>query len=127
MRTKVVTYGLRAVALAALTGSAVLACSAATPAAPSGTSAAGSSSGVTIQGFAFSPATLSVAKGARVTFTNKDSAGHTVTSGKDRAKDGVFDQAVAGNSEAAIAFDRVGTFEYFCQLHGSMKGTITVK
>src|SRR5579864_3398884 len=45
---------------------------AATPATPGAS--------VTIQNFAFSPAVLKVALGATVTWTNKDSVAHTVTS-----------------------------------------------
>jgi plastocyanin len=26
-----------------------------------------------------------------------------------------------------VTFDTVGTFEYFCQIHSSMKGTVVVK
>ena len=116
-----------AVTLAACT-STPAAGPAATSAAPAATSAApAAKAAVTIKGFAFAPATLEVAKGTVVTFTNSDSATHTVTSGANRTKDGKFDQQITGSAEATVKFDTAGTFEYFCQLHSSMKGTVTVK
>jgi plastocyanin len=62
-----------------------------------------------------------------VTFSNQDSATHTITSGANRTKDGKFDQQVTGSNETTISFDTPGTFEYFCTIHSSMKGTITVQ
>jgi plastocyanin len=82
---------------------------------------------VTIKGFAFSPATLTIDKGTVVTITNNDSATHTFTSGANRTKDGKFDQQISGSADGTVTFDAVGTFEYFCQIHSSMKGTVVVK
>ena len=82
---------------------------------------------VAIKGFAFSPATLTIDKGTIVTITNNDSATHTFTSGASRTKDGKFDQQITGSAEGTVTFDTVGTFEYFCQIHSSMKGTVVVK
>jgi plastocyanin len=112
-------------AIAALT---FIACAAGSNAPSSSAPAAGGAgAAVAIKGFAYSPAALTVAKGTTVTFTNNDSATHTISSGANRTKDGKFDQQVAGSAEATITFDTPGTFEYFCQFHSSMKGTITVK
>lgn len=91
------------------------------------TSSAASGDTVTIKGFAFSPATLTVKKGTTVTFVNMDSATHTVTSGSNATKDGKFDQSIDGSGAAKITFDTVGTFSYFCTIHASMRGTITVQ
>src|SRR5438067_2265719 len=82
---------------------------------------------VTIKGFTFSPATLTVSKGTKVTFTNQDSATHTVTSGANRTKDGKIDEQVSGGNETTITFDTPGTFEIFCQIHSSMKMSVTVQ
>ncbi|TMB72621.1 MAG: hypothetical protein E6J52_12290 [Chloroflexi bacterium] len=60
-------------------------------------------------------------------FTNNDSATHTVTSGANRTKDGKFDREISGSTEDSITFDTAGTFEYFCNIHSSMKGTVVVK
>jgi plastocyanin len=81
---------------------------------------------VTIKGFAFSPATLTVAKGTVVTFTNQDSTTHTVSSGANRTKDGKFDAQVSGGTETQMTFDTAGTFAYFCSFHQSMVATVVV-
>ena len=95
--------------------------------APASSAAAAETKSVNIKGFAFSPAALTVTKGTKVTFSNQDSATHTITSGANRTKDGKFDQQVTGSNETTITFDTPGTFEYFCTIHSSMKGTITVQ
>jgi plastocyanin len=82
---------------------------------------------IQIKGFAFSPATLTIDKGTVVTITNNDSATHTFTSGASRTKDGKFDQQISGSADGSVTFDTAGTFEYFCQIHSSMKGTVVVK
>jgi plastocyanin len=96
------------------------------PAASSPT-AAPKAAALQIKGFAFSPATLTIDKGTVVTITNNDSATHTFTSGASRTKDGKFDQQISGSADGTVTFDTAGTFEYFCQLHSSMKGTVVVK
>jgi len=111
--------GLTFVACASTAGSG-------TSAAPATSAAAPKTATVTIKGFAFSPATLTVAKGTIVTFTNQDSATHTVSSGANRTKDGKFDAQVAGSNETQITFDTAGTFAYFFSLHQSMVATVVV-
>lgn len=78
---------------------------------------------VTISGFAFEAANLSIAAGDTVTFVNKDSAPHTATQ-----KGGGFDTGrLARNAENTVTFDTAGTFDYFCAYHPGMKGQITVQ
>lgn len=81
---------------------------------------------VTIKGFAFSPATITVTKGAKVTWSNQDSTTHTVTSGANRSKDGTFDAQISGGNETQVTFDKTGTFAYFCQIHQGMVATVIV-
>lgn len=77
---------------------------------------------LTIQGMAFAPQTLAVKKGTVITVTNKDSLGHSVT-----ARTGAFDTDVlAANESATLTMDTVGSFAYFCSVHPTMTGTITV-
>jgi plastocyanin len=95
--------------------------------APAASAPSAKTAAVAIKGFAFSPATLNVDRGTVVTFTNNDSATHTVTSGANRTKDGKFDQQVSGGAEATVTFDTPGTVEYFCSIHSSMKATVVVK
>lgn len=118
-------------AIAALTfvacASTATAPSAAPSAAPTSAAPAVETKTVTIKGFAFSPATLTIAKGTKVTITNQDSATHTFTSGANRTKDGKIDQQITGSNEATVTFDTPGTFDIFCTFHSSMKMTVTVQ
>lgn len=117
--------GLSLVACAGTTGSGT------SPAPVASASAAAppalAKAAVTIKGFAFSPVTLTVDKGTVVTWTNNDSTTHTVTSGANRTKDGKFDQQLSAGSEGSVTFDTAGSFDYFCQIHSSMKATVVVK
>lgn len=88
--------------------------------------AAAAQTSIDIQGFTF-PANTDVATGTRVTWTNKDSTKHTVTSGTAPNKDGKFDGQVDAGSTFSFTFTAAGTYQYFCSIHSSMKGTITVK
>ena len=94
--------------------------------APATSAAAAKTANVTMKGFAFSPATLTVSKGTKVTFDNQDSTTHTVTSGASRTKDGKFDTQVSGGTQTEMTFDTAGTFVYFCQFHSSMVATVVV-
>ncbi len=78
---------------------------------------------VTIEGFAFNPTSLTVAVGSTVTWTNQDSAGHTVT-----ADDGSFaSKTIENGGTFSQTFSTAGTFAYHCAIHASMKATIVVK
>ena len=88
--------------------------------------AAAASVNIDVQGFKFPP-NMDVAKGTTVTWTNKDSVGHTVTSGTRPNKDGKFDGQLAAGSTFSFTFTDSGTYQYFCTVHSSMNGTITVK
>lgn len=76
---------------------------------------------VTIQGFAFQPAELEIAAGDTVSFTNADNAPHTAT-----ALDGSFDtgRLNAGDS-GSITVAEAGSYEFKCNFHPAMRGTIT--
>ena len=124
-------HWLRIAIPAIVAGLTVVSC--ATTPASSGTaapaaSAGGSTAALQIKNFAFSPDTLTIAKGTVVTVTNADGATHTVSSGTNGTKDGKFDQRFEGGTSGTMTFDTVGTFTYFCNIHGvSMTGTIVVK
>ena len=84
---------------------------------------------VNIVNFAFAPSPLTVKKGTRVTFTNKDSAPHTVTpNDATKALLTDFGSEVLSNGQSyAYTFTKAGTYSYFCGVHPSMVGTITVQ
>jgi len=77
---------------------------------------------VTIKGFAFAPAALSVKVGTAVTWTNRDSATHTVTfdTGSDTSGN------LSNGGSYSETFSTAGTFPYHCAIHPNMKATVTV-
>ena len=125
MRSLAVLWrSLVALALAA----AVAACSTSSSTAPGAASAPGSGgngtsgNAVEIKDFAFAPASLTIAAGTTVSWTNRDSPAHTVT-----ADDGSFDsKQLANGASFTHTFATAGTFTYHCAIHSSMKGTIVV-
>jgi plastocyanin len=100
--------------------------SAAAPVATTAPAAAAAAATIDIQAFKF-PANTDVAKGTKVTWSNKDTTAHTVTSGTRPNKDGKFDGQVAGGGTFSFTFTDAGTYQYFCSIHSSMNATITVK
>ncbi len=96
--------------------------------APATASAAPVAADVTVQGFKFGPQALEVKAGMKVTWTNKDTAGHTTTSGKPGAKDGKWEGQLAPSSGTfSFTFAQPGTFDYFCSIHNTMTGSVVVK
>ena len=78
---------------------------------------------VTISGFAFEPANLTIAAGDSVTFVNRDGAPHTATQ-----TGGAFDTGrLARNAQSTLTFSAAGSYDYFCAVHPSMTGKITVQ
>lgn len=76
---------------------------------------------ITIAGFAFDGVT-EVAVGTTVIVTNTDGAQHTWT-----ALDGTFDSGALGEGESfEFTFTEPGSFDYQCNFHPSMTGTIVV-
>lgn len=76
---------------------------------------------VIIEGFAFQPATLTVAPGTIVTWINQDSVAHTVAIG------GTESPRLNTGDSWSYAFDTAGIFDYICGLHPSMKGQVVVQ
>ncbi|MBM2825457.1 MAG: LigC protein [Dehalococcoidales bacterium] len=77
---------------------------------------------VIIAGFAFTPATLKVAVGTTVTWRNNDSAPHTVT-----ALDNLFNSGtLSSGASFSYTFQQSGTFQYRCNFHPSMVGSVVV-
>jgi len=99
------------------------AASTAKPAPAAGGASATKALTVDIASFKYAPPDATVAKGARVTFVNKDKAPHTAT-----AKDGAFDtKRLEQGGENVVTLDTAGTFSYFCEYHRFMEAKITVK
>ena len=79
---------------------------------------------LTIQNFAFHPATLTVKSGAVVTVTNADSTAHTVTA--TGAKPFDTGTIAPGRTVTFTAPKTAGSYPYICTIHPFMKGTLTV-
>lgn len=78
---------------------------------------------VSISGFAFTPAELHVKKGTKVTWTNLELSGHTITSDS-----GVFASGnISQGKTFSFTFNTAGTFTYHCALHPSMTGKVIVE
>ena len=82
----------------------------------------GDGSSITMVNFAFSPDSVTVASGGAVSLTNEDGSTHTFTS--DDA--GVDVSVSAGESAEAQVDAEAGTYDFHCEIHPSMTGTLTV-
>ncbi|MFA4935163.1 MAG: cupredoxin family copper-binding protein [Candidatus Methanoperedens sp.] len=92
------------------------------PATTQPATAPGATAAVEIKGFAFNPATITIAKGTIVTWTNRDGAPHTVTgTGND-----INSQTLSQGQAYSFTFNDAGTFEYKCNIHPSMRGKVIV-
>jgi plastocyanin len=84
------------------------------------------------------PNTASISQGNTVTWINKDTEPHTVTSGtgagieslmtnKQGRPNGIFDSGLFGSGESwSYNFTEAGRYTYFCTIHPWMEGVITV-
>lgn len=79
---------------------------------------------VSIQNFAFNPVNISVKAGTKVTWTNKDSAPHTVTETDD--KTGPSSGNLSNGDSYSFTFTKPGIYHYSCSVHPNMTGTVTV-
>jgi nitrite reductase (NO-forming) len=78
----------------------------------------------------YDPSPLTVKAGTSVTWTNKDSSIHTVTSGLPELGDvgTLFDSSLISPGNTFVhVFDKQGTFDYSCTLHPFMHGQVIVK
>lgn len=93
------------------------------PAAPSPSPDPAAARTVTIENYAFQPATIRVAAGTEVVWTQKDDDPHTVT-----AYDGSFDSKGLGQGDVyKHVFDKPGRYPYHCTAHPFMKGVVIVE
>ena len=76
-----------------------------------------------INNFNFTPGDLTVRVGSTVEWQNRaEGTGHTTTS-----DDGLWDSStMRPGGDFSRTFDAAGTFTYFCAIHPSMTGTVTV-
>ena len=74
------------------------------------------------------PYHVTVSAGEEITWSNDDSAAHTVTSGTpSEGHDGNFDSSLfMSGSTFSVTLDEAGEYPYFCMVHPWMTGIITV-
>lgn len=150
MRLAICVVGLGLIAVVAFVGCA--SASSAPSASPSATPSASPTASpkpvaISIKSFAFNPATVEVAKGTTVTWTNEDAVNHTVTTGTPppsasplpsgasptpspslSSGDGRINSGrIQATNTFSFTFNEAGTFAYFCGVHPRMVAVITVK
>jgi amicyanin len=77
---------------------------------------------VTIANFAYTPSNIQVSAGTTVTWTNTDSAPHTVT-----FKNGMKDSGWLRQGQSfSSTFTTPGIFDYYCTVHPTMVACVTV-
>ena len=77
---------------------------------------------VAVDDLAFEPATIEIAVGGTVIWTNRDDGPHTVT-----GDHGEFDSGdLAPDQTFSFTFDTAGTFAYHCDFHPFMRATVVV-
>jgi len=78
---------------------------------------------VTMEGTSFSPQTLTVKRGDRIVWVNRDPFPHTATS-----KAAGFDsRSIAAQKSWRHIARKPGTFPYVCTFHPTMTGTLVVQ
>ena len=79
---------------------------------------------VLIQDFRFKPAHITIKRGTKVRWINKDSAAHTATAINPRG----FDSGRLGKGQSYThTFKSVGKKRYLCKIHPFMRGSVVVK
>ena len=76
---------------------------------------------VDIKDFAFSPNTITVKQGTKVTWVNNDSSTHTIKSDMFNSSD------IVQGGTFEFTFTKKGSFDYSCGIHPSMKGKVVVE
>jgi plastocyanin len=79
---------------------------------------------VLIQNFSFKPAHITIKRGTKVRWINRDSTAHTATANKKRS----FDSGRLGPGQRyKHTFKSVGKKWYHCKIHPQMRGSVVVK
>jgi plastocyanin len=81
---------------------------------------------ISIDNFNFSPSTLTIAAGTKVTWVNNDEEPHTVVNVDQPTR--VFRSGGLDSGDTySFVFDKPGTYDYICSIHPHMSGKIVVK
>lgn len=77
----------------------------------------------TTGGLGFEPAQPTIHVGEVIEFA--PSSFHDMVSGTPASRDGLFDSGDPGE-KSCLRFEEAGSFPFFCSVHNSMRGTVTV-
>ena len=79
---------------------------------------------VLIQNFRFKPAHITIKRGTRVRWINKDSTAHTATANNGSS----FDSGRLGPGQSySHTFKTAGKKRYHCEIHPFMRGSVAVR
>jgi plastocyanin len=78
---------------------------------------------IDIRNFSFSPATLNIKTGTKVTWVNNDSVSHTVTSDSGNL---LNSPTLSPGQSFSFTFTNAGSVNYHCSIHTMMKGSVIV-
>ena len=79
---------------------------------------------VVIKNFQFKPAKITIKRGTKVRWINRDSTTHTATANKKRS----FDSGrLSPGQSYTHTFKRAGKQRYHCEIHPDMMGSVVVK
>ena len=79
---------------------------------------------ISIQDFSFKPANITIKRGTKVRWINKDSAAHTTTANNGRS----FDSGRLGKGQRySHTFKSAGKKSYHCKIHPEMRASVVVK
>ncbi len=131
----IATVIVAAVVVAACGSSAASGSQGGGPTATSSSTPAAGGTTVKIAGFAFSPTTLTVKPGTKVTWINNDTAPHNVVStngpGVNAATTSMFNGGSMSTGQTfSFTFNKPGTYYYECSIHkalASMHAVVIVK
>jgi len=80
---------------------------------------------VDIKSFKYKPAEVTVKAGAKVTWVNRDTAGHTATFAKGPTK--LDTDRLEKGDRKALTFEQPGRYPYVCAFHAFMTGEVVVE
>jgi len=79
---------------------------------------------IEISNMQFTPARVVVKPGSQVTWIQQDAAPHVIISSNNNE---LRSATLRSGQSYTHTFDKPGTYEYYCSIHPSMKGTIVVE
>ena len=79
---------------------------------------------IKIDNFSFGPATITIAAGSTVTWTNNDDVPHVVTSDDNKM---FKSKALDTDDHFSFTFTKPGTYNYYCAIHPKMTAKIVVQ